>query len=718
MKKSGASSPFTSTHQPQSFTLSFAGGRRSSREAEPTIGGVNSIPSSPNDGPIIRLAPPSEHGTNSAGGSAQQHQTGTGMSKGKGPGSIPNFPAPNEMREPVRSPSPTSSYASSSQFKAPALPKAKAPGAGGRPSLGKLPSMAKSSFSSISSGGGGGSVSPWHALAAASGAPTPSLDGPGRNSPMLGGPFEQLNLEGSWSGANLFGHPEGAVQAQNQGAGGAAPSSLRPASLPVTSPLSNQAPTRRTSETVRAGGAGMTAEMLEKYRALAGRASATGSAGRHMGAAEGAGGGGTSVAGSGGSGDVDMDQPGPGYAASATSSRSTTSGGSGGMKLTLPPALAVRRGSIPAGNSGLAPPTTRSSASHGAKQSSPLGSAAPSASMSPGSASASMAASGSGSDSGQGALSGASGGSGQGDGPASGGSGFLKMLVPNDAPPVLFATDTLVLDVRPPSAFEASHIYSAHSVPVPSTLLRRPAFSVSKMAAMLSPSGQEAVNQWQSMKNIVLIDVDSLSAGDGSILGGLAGKFEREGFKGTVWFIRGGQVALAGVPAVKGKMIGEEQEQGGLDVPGRGTNSTSPGPMSFSLGGMFLLFTPFLARDTCALFQCALTRQARPLPAEHRLSGRARGHPWLQRRASICAPIPLTSLAKVPPLNVHCLFADSTFPMPRPKSLARPLHPQPNRATLLRARVLAPVQALADRLTEKGGARKLPTRSLTIFGRI
>jgi hypothetical protein len=107
------------------------------------------------------------------------------------------------------------------------------------------------------------------------------------------------------------------------------------------------------------------------------------------------------------------------------------------------------------------------------------------------------------------------------------------------------------------------------------------------MAAMLSPPGQEAVGNWANMQNVVLIDGDSLSAGDGSILDGVARKFEKEGFGGTVWFVRGGQAALMGVPALKSKMVGNDM--GGLDVPAQRQGSGSPGPMAFSLGGMSFL---------------------------------------------------------------------------------------------------------------------------------
>lgn len=204
------------------------------------------------------------------------------------------------------------------------------------------------------------------------------------------------------------------------------------------------------------------------------------------------------------------------------------------MKLTLPPSAARRRGSMPpAGNSGLALPSSGTGpAQYAAKAPSPLAAST--------------------------------------SGP------YLKTLSPNDAPSVLLAPSTLILDIRPPSAFDTIHLVFAHSVSVPSTLLRRPAFSLAKMAAMLAPPSQEAVNKWQETQNVVLVDADSLSAGEGSIMEGLAGKFEREGYKGTVWYVRGGQAALMGVPEVKSKMVGEDEGAEGL---------RPSSAMAFSLGG-------------------------------------------------------------------------------------------------------------------------------------
>lgn len=100
---------------------------------------------------------------------------------------------------------------------------------------------------------------------------------------------------------------------------------------------------------------------------------------------------------------------------------------------------------------------------------------------------------------------------------------------------------------------------------------------------MLSPSSRDAVQAWKAKSNIVLVDVDSTSAGQGSLLEGLASKFEREGFGGRVWFVKGGQNALEA----------DHQVDMVTSSPAEGADKSAPsgpGPMSpngnFSAGGL------------------------------------------------------------------------------------------------------------------------------------
>ena len=329
------------------------------------------------------------------------------------PGSIPNFPGAMTPREPQPFfPSPVTSppHQRSPMSSPPQRP---------------LPNMRlpPQQFAFPPSAAAGPS-SPWHHLAASSGAPTPSLEsGPaGKSSPHLGYPFERLNIGGSWSGANLWGD----------------------------SSEQSEVPSSSTSHD------------LDKYRQLAGQASAFGSG---------------------------HENP----TAPTTSS----------SKPPLPAALAKRRGSLPKNVLGslLSPASVP-----GPKAPSPLAS--------------SIASSPS---------------------PAAG----LKPISASSLRPLIDKASALLLDLRPPSVFSASHLPSSLSIAVPSTLLRRPAFTLLKLAQMLDSSSGDAISSWNTKTDIVLIDADTSSLPGNGVLEGLAGKFEKAGYAGNLWFLRGGFAAAA-----------------------------------------------------------------------------------------------------------------------------------------------------------------------------
>lgn len=104
---------------------------------------------------------------------------------------------------------------------------------------------------------------------------------------------------------------------------------------------------------------------------------------------------------------------------------------------------------------------------------------------------------------------------------------------------------SLVLDLRPPSSYDASHIQGACSISVPSTLLRRPAFALPKLTQMLSPSSQTAISQWPNKTDIVIVDHDSNCLADSNLIQALATKFVGAGYSGKIWFVQGGHAAIA-----------------------------------------------------------------------------------------------------------------------------------------------------------------------------
>lgn len=117
----------------------------------------------------------------------------------------------------------------------------------------------------------------------------------------------------------------------------------------------------------------------------------------------------------------------------------------------------------------------------------------------------------------------------------------LTIVDPYTLLSVLDAPEVLVLDIRPHATFAQSRLPHALSLSVPSTLLKRPAFSLGKLADMLpSSSGRRRFSAWRSASKILVYDADSQSIPDGSTIFGLLRKFENEGFKGDLSWLKGG----------------------------------------------------------------------------------------------------------------------------------------------------------------------------------
>jgi rhodanese-related sulfurtransferase len=334
------------------------------------------------------------------------------------------------------------------------------------PSLGTLPPAAFG-------GGVGGMPSPWLALAASSGAPTPSLDGPGRNSPQLGSPFEKLNIGGSWSGANL-----------------SDPLAGRRASLEPPSFSLSASPGKSSLSTEFSFGGAMDGQKSKSMD--------NSKKDRDQ--------------------DMAIDAPEP------------------KQKPALPATLAARRASLPRNHVNVHGPVI-------SKANSPLAlsnitDAKPSTAQK------------------------------------------AQPLAASSLGPMIANPNVLILDLRPPSSYQAAHLPRSHSLPIPSTLLRRPAFTVEKLVAMLHGDSMQAVSQWRNKTDIVLIDQDSQYVSAGHILDGLASKFAREGYTGNIWFIKGGHGAVRA--AGLGLIQSGEEEPSTPQIPGY----TGPGGAGLMAGGM------------------------------------------------------------------------------------------------------------------------------------
>lgn len=108
------------------------------------------------------------------------------------------------------------------------------------------------------------------------------------------------------------------------------------------------------------------------------------------------------------------------------------------------------------------------------------------------------------------------------------------------------APPPLTLDVRSSGAHTVSHVRGALSLSVPSTLLKRPKFSLANLSTMIaSPTARKAFERWPDATRILVYDADVARLADGSGVLGLLRKFEAAGFKGELAWLVGGHNAVA-----------------------------------------------------------------------------------------------------------------------------------------------------------------------------
>ncbi|KAK9256467.1 protein-tyrosine phosphatase-like protein [Lipomyces tetrasporus] len=99
----------------------------------------------------------------------------------------------------------------------------------------------------------------------------------------------------------------------------------------------------------------------------------------------------------------------------------------------------------------------------------------------------------------------------------------------------------LILDVRPYAQYATEHIRGAVNLCVPSTLLKRPAFTVSKILDSLAPEQKNRLSNWKSAKSIIVYDGSSSMLTSSLPLFQTARKFCNDGsFEGRVFFLKGG----------------------------------------------------------------------------------------------------------------------------------------------------------------------------------
>ncbi|KAG7450794.1 uncharacterized protein BT62DRAFT_962637 [Guyanagaster necrorhizus] len=101
----------------------------------------------------------------------------------------------------------------------------------------------------------------------------------------------------------------------------------------------------------------------------------------------------------------------------------------------------------------------------------------------------------------------------------------------------------LFIDIRPHAQYANARLPNALSLSVPSTLLKRPLFSLDKLASMLSSvSSRSRFLGWNTSAQIIVYDADSASLPDSSNILGLLRKFANDssGYSGKLCWLQGG----------------------------------------------------------------------------------------------------------------------------------------------------------------------------------
>ncbi|KAF9652061.1 hypothetical protein BDM02DRAFT_352315 [Thelephora ganbajun] len=118
---------------------------------------------------------------------------------------------------------------------------------------------------------------------------------------------------------------------------------------------------------------------------------------------------------------------------------------------------------------------------------------------------------------------------------------------PSDLDQFINDPECLILDIRSHAAFTTSRLANALSLSVPSTLLKRPLYSLEKLTLMLSSkSARTRFSAWAEASSILVYDADSFHIPEGSNLYGLLKKLRSEGYpseKHLAW-LKGGFISV------------------------------------------------------------------------------------------------------------------------------------------------------------------------------
>ncbi|KAF8887722.1 hypothetical protein BD779DRAFT_1525883 [Infundibulicybe gibba] len=121
----------------------------------------------------------------------------------------------------------------------------------------------------------------------------------------------------------------------------------------------------------------------------------------------------------------------------------------------------------------------------------------------------------------------------------------ITTITPASLDAFILDSAVLILDIRPHAAYSSARIPHAVSLSVPSTLLRRPLFSLEKLSAMLpSQNSRARFTTWPSASKILVYDADASAIPPTSNIHGLLHKFHNDQFSGQLAWLQGGFQAI------------------------------------------------------------------------------------------------------------------------------------------------------------------------------
>lgn len=152
------------------------------------------------------------------------------------------------------------------------------------------------------------------------------------------------------------------------------------------------------------------------------------------------------------------------------------------------------------------------------------------------------------------------------------------MAAPQETAQILeqYSDKTVILDLRVYPQYAASRIKGALNLCIPTTLLKRPAFTVAKLADTFNSDDDRArFEKWRSAKYIIVYDATSSIPKEAVTSFNVLKKFVTEGWKGKGLVVKGG---FAGFAKIVPRLV--EQGDGSASKQSVGLPSTSASPLN------------------------------------------------------------------------------------------------------------------------------------------